>query len=64
MIRALLVAALLSGCAPVWVHPTKTAAHWEQDAYECERDAAAVVDPYRSLEMRKRCMRVKGWREQ
>lgn len=59
----LLLCPALAGCT-TWVHPTKTEADFERDAYECERDAAAVQDPIRLSLMRDRCMRVKGWRPQ
>lgn len=51
---------MLYGCAQ-WKHPTKSEQEFHADAYECERDAAAVRDRMYAMEMRKRCMRTKGW---
>ena len=54
--------ALLTGCA-TWSHPFKDASAFHMDAYACEVQAAPVQDPWRALEMKKSCMRLKGWRD-
>lgn len=54
--------ALLIGCA-TWEHPTKPASAWDRDLYDCEVQAAPAADPYRAMEMKARCMRLKGWRQ-
>lgn len=62
MKRALLCL-LLAGCT-TWVHPNKDEQAFNADRYECEKDAAAVRDPWQSMAMQTRCMQVKGWKAQ
>jgi hypothetical protein len=67
MKTTLLLCMVLAGCAtPVWVHPTKDAAAWERDMYECEARFAEVIsrDPLYGSSMRYRCMQSKGWQEE
>lgn len=52
---------LLTGCA-TWTHPTKDEIDYRSDLYECEVQAAAVQAEWRALQMKVRCMQVKGWR--
>lgn len=61
LLLVLAIAVLTTGCA-TWTHPYKGAPAFERDAYECQREAAAVQDPYRALEMQKACLRLRGWR--
>jgi len=57
------LACTLSGCA-TWAHPAKGPKAFEADAYECQRDGAAIQDPWRAQSLYRRCMNLKGWREQ
>ena len=57
-----LILAALAGCS-TWNHQTKGKAEFERDAYECERDAAPVAEGMRAYNMRRQCMRLKGWVE-
>lgn len=59
---AAILALLLAGCANTWHHPTKSAQDGQRDAYECEREAAPVLDPMRNSAMRERCLRLRGWK--
>lgn len=52
---------LLSGCATVWDQPGKSEGDFRRDSYECERDAAVVMQPLASRLMQTRCMESKGW---
>lgn len=60
--KLMLITALLAGCA-TWEHPTKRGAEWDADLYACEVQAAPVQDPWRALQMKEQCMRLKGWRQ-
>jgi len=57
----LLIALAMSGCA-TWTHPTKTERDYYADLYDCEVQAAPVQNEYRVLQMKIRCMQIKGWR--
>src|SRR5690348_9186218 len=63
---ALAIALLLAGCASrqLYSHPTKDEVAFQQDLYDCERDAAPVADARAHNGMMDRCMRVKGWQPQ
>lgn len=52
----------ISGCQTIWVHPNKSGSEYQGEAYQCERDTAAVQNIERANDMWNRCMRVKGWR--
>lgn len=55
---------LVAGCQTVVTHPTKSAADFAKDDYECDKDVAAVQDRIRMVTMHRACMRQKGWVEQ
>lgn len=61
--RNVLLCLLLAGCAQTYSHPTKSEADLQRDSYECERDTAAVQNMFRANDMYRRCMAVKGWRD-
>lgn len=68
MLRLAVVLALLlvAGCGPdgftpTVTHPTKTSADFARDAYECDKDVAAVANHFRMIQMHRACMRQKGW---
>lgn len=54
---------LLAGCA-TWTHPTKGEEQYHADLYACEVQAAPAQDPWRVLQMKVRCMQLKGWSAQ
>lgn len=55
---------LVVGCQTNVTHPTKNAADFQRDSYECDKDVAAVQDRIRMVTMHRACMRQKGWVEQ
>lgn len=66
----LVLMVLLAGCLPRYevrpryeARPDRTQADLERELYECERDAAPIPNRFEALDMERRCMRVKGWRE-
>ena len=55
---------LLAGCASTYEHPTKSAADFDREWYECEARFAELVsrDPLYGAYMRERCIKAKGWK--
>lgn len=58
--RTVLLCLLIAGCA-TWDNPNKTEAQFWEDLYQCEVQAAPVQNDWRVMQMKNRCMRLKGW---
>lgn len=59
--KAILIAAILTGCTTSMVNPNPRA-DFDQDYYECQKDAAPVTEQPRRYQMEQMCMKTKGWR--
>ena len=55
------LAVMLSGCGGPYSKPGGSSETFNRDWYECRRDAAAIEDPFRRIDMQDTCIRSKGW---
>lgn len=68
----LLLVFLISGCATIWTHPTKTSADFNRDYYKCERIATEATEnwgypgnPFIIANEIKKCLQMEcGWQPQ